>query len=96
MCSDCNRAYSHTNYLWIHQRCTNEECGHMICGLCRIENENQEMLKQKLLAGESKELQKACTNIVNRKAESEKVIPTYGVCIQIESRKIKVQRFKKL
>lgn len=24
------------------------------------------------------------------------MIPTYGVCIQIESRKIKVQRFKKL
>jgi hypothetical protein len=36
VCSDCNKAYSHTNYLWIHQKCLNEECGHMICALCRI------------------------------------------------------------
>lgn len=24
------------------------------------------------------------------------MVPTYGVCIQIESKKIKIQRFKKL
>ncbi len=33
---------------------------------------------------------------MNRKAQSERTIPTYGVCIQFESKKIKVQRFKKL
>lgn len=21
ICSDCNKAYSHTNYIWEHQRC---------------------------------------------------------------------------
>lgn len=33
---------------------------------------------------------------MNRKHEGERVIPTFGVCIQIESKKIKIQRFKKL
>lgn len=33
---------------------------------------------------------------MNRKSDNERTIPNYGVCIQIESKKIKIQRFKKL
>ena len=38
----------------------------------------------------------ACTEMVNRKKENEKKLPTYGVCIPIMSKKIKIQKFKKV
>ena len=53
-------------------------------------------MKHKLLENEGEKLRNACHGIANRKAEGERVIPTFGVCIQIESKKNKIQRFKKL
>ena len=38
----------------------------------------------------------ACRDIVNRKKQIEQYIPTYGVCIPISSKKIKIFKFKKI
>ena len=45
ICSDCNIHYAHTNYIWIHQKCQVINCQHMICAKCRLENENEQVLK---------------------------------------------------
>lgn len=95
ICSNCNLAYSHTNYFWNHLKCTQDNCNYVICALCRLESEDKDSLKRRLL-GKDEELLYACTEIVNRKKEGERVIPTYGVCIPIMSKKIKIQRFKVL
>ena len=39
---------------------------------------------------------KASKAIINRKKDSEQTLPEYGVCIPINSKSIKLQRFKRL
>lgn len=96
MCSDCSIAYSHSNYIWAHHKCEADGCTYKVCARCRIESEEQDVLKRKLLEGETVELQNACGEIVNRREKNGNALPTFGVCIQIESKRIRIQRFKKL
>lgn len=76
-------------------KCSGPNCSYMICATCRIDDEKEEKLKEKLLEHHPV-LLKVCGSIVNRKREGEKTIPEYGVCIPICSKKIKVQKFKKI
>ena len=68
ICDDCNIHYSHTDFIWMHQKC--ESCHHRICARCRIENEDPGLLKEELLESEDPFLKNSCVGIVNRKVES--------------------------
>jgi hypothetical protein len=47
VCSTCHQTYSHSNYVWPHQRC--EKCiTYTQCCKCRINSENEISLKEKL------------------------------------------------
>ncbi len=95
ICSNCSFSYSHSNFFWNHLKCKNDGCDYKICALCRIESEDTQRLKKRLLESDEV-LLNACTEIVNRKPDSQKKIPTYGVCIPISSKRIKIQKFKKV
>lgn len=76
-------------------KCDYPGCGFVICATCRIDDEKEQTLKQKLL-GDNQVLLNAAGDIVNRKTEAEQRLPNFGICIPISSKQIKIRQFKKI
>ena len=96
ICTNCGLAFSHANYIWYHKQCLREGCQHKICAYCRLDSEKEEDLKEKVFENQQEELKNACTHIVNRKKDVDRHIPSYGVCILMTSKQVKIVKFKTL
>jgi hypothetical protein len=86
VCSSCQLTYSHSNYIWPHNRC--DHCSFTQCCRCRINSEHEGSLKEKLFKGS--DLKKFCS-----RAGGKEDIPKYGICFMIESKQLSMQKFAK-
>jgi hypothetical protein len=87
VCSVCRFTYSHSNYIWSHNRC--ETCSETQCCRCRIEAEKEEELKEKLFKG-NMDIKRFAKQVKGKEE-----IPKYGACFMIESKQLALQKFVK-
>lgn len=75
VCSTCHQTYSHSNYIWPHQRC--EKCAdYTLCCKCRIDQESDDSLIEKLF--KNQDVKKYC-----KRLKDNDEIPMYGICFAI-------------
>jgi len=106
ICDRCTHIYLHSNYILSHTKCSN--CfKYFICAKCRIEQEDFELLRDKLLVEKKiekdsqllnrKQLRDSCVRLINNAwPDFEATKERYCLSIFIESEKVRIKTFKLL
>ena len=88
ICSGCNHAFFHNNYLMYHLKC--KHCNYYLCSNCQIEERDEKKLIREMVKDE------ALSKFVTKRVKKEEDLPIRGLCIFLERKDPKIETFRYL
>jgi len=84
VCSECSRAYYHSNYLKSHLHYKGDGTNYWRCAKCQIDKEDYNTLMGEFISNEQ-----LINNCQGRYNDPSKPFPQFGIAIYIEAKQVK-------